>query len=208
MNNSEKQVILEQLQRDHSSQDIHQLYQRYHTRTHSTPTTGTVVSIRINKHKRNRIVVDKSSYPSIPTHIYSNMWTDIYQPLTCNEVLGNSEQCTLLYKWLATWTERQPKEDARCEDVKSGGGDRESGVMWEDDNNLLSLAEMRDHRGRVFQGQRKRYYSSESEDDDLCPPLSMLLCGRPGSGKTASLYACANQLGIKVSIGQCWVTVH
>ena len=158
-----------------------------------------VLSIRIKKPRRNRIVVDKSSYPRIPTHLYSSMWTDIYRPLTCGEVLGNSEQCSSLYNWLATWMKRQPaKTAARLEDVRS---DRERGVK--DSNDLLSLAEMKGHRHRVFRRQRKRCYSSDSEEDDLCPPAAMLLCGRPGSGKTASVYACAHQLGIKVTIRLC-----
>lgn len=198
VDDKERQSILQLLQRDHPSHDIHQLYSHYHSRTHSPPTPdpGLVLSIRISTPKRNRILVDKSHYLRVPSHLYSSMWADIYRPLTCNEVLGNSKQCALLYNWLADWTGRRPTKTAvKCETVRCTS---KKGVAWVDDD-FLSHAEVKGHRHRVLRVQRKMCYSSESEEDEGSSLSAMLLCGPPGCGKTASVYACAHQLGVKVS---------
>ena len=152
----ERERILRSLSDTHSGTPT--LFTRYmdctlHPHTLHTHTRDLHCSIRIKKTKR-RLVVDKTAYPHTPPHLYSDLWTNLYQPLTPEEVMGNTESCRCLYEWLASH-----KQTPRG-------------------------------RGRGW----------SSDDDEEERQNALLLCGPPGSGKTAAVYACSHQLNIKVSI--------
>ena len=152
----ERERILTSLSDTHSH--THTLFTRYmehtlHPHTLHSHTRALHCSIRIKKTKR-RLVVDKAAYPHTPPHLYSDLWTNLYQPLTSEEVMGNTESCHCLYEWLS--------------------GHKQS------------------PRGRG------RGWSSDEEEEER--ENALLLCGPPGSGKTAAVYACAHQLNIKVCL--------
>lgn len=200
VDDAERRSALQLIQEEHPTQNIYNLYSHYSLCTNSTPTSvsGLMVSVRISKRRKNRIMVDKRFYPSIPAHIYSTTWSDIYRPLSRDEVMGNAGPSASLWKWLASWKKTELEmAGARCNSLEGvGRGEVESGSEA-DDCEFLSRAQIRSHKRSVFQGQRK-YYSSDSEEDGDGPSDALLLCGPSGCGKTASVYACARQLKIKV----------
>uniref|UniRef100_S4R7R2 AAA+ ATPase domain-containing protein n=1 Tax=Petromyzon marinus TaxID=7757 RepID=S4R7R2_PETMA len=105
------------------------------------------------------------------------LWTEKYQPRSKDEIIGNSAAVRKLHGWLKEWKSRADREAERAsrrEKTESQENQSESG----DDE------------------------SSSSEDEDsLCH--GMLLTGPPGVGKTAAVYACAQELGFKVFEVNC-----
>ncbi|KAF3687533.1 ATPase family AAA domain-containing protein 5 Chromosome fragility-associated gene 1 protein [Channa argus] len=102
------------------------------------------------------------------------LWTDKYGPQCSSEVNGNSLSVNKLYSWLKKWKLRADCDDRRKEKRKE-----------ENSNDSWDLGD--------FQGEA-------GADDDREENLgnTMLITGPPGVGKTASVYACAKELGFKI----------
>ena len=88
--------------------------------------------------------------------------------------------------------------------VRESGVRHDSAVPWwvsEKDSDFLSISHLRRKRYRApkcLDSSESGGETSEEEDDDsLCPVT--LLCGPHGSGKSAAVYVCAQELGFKVS---------
>ena len=120
---------------------------------------------------------------------------------------------------------KPPRKDPskRCDETKTstasekghkgGPSDRESGVRqesavpwWvsEKDSDFLSISHLRRRRCHAPKcldssesGGETGGEEEEDNDDSLCPVT--LLCGPHGSGKSAAVYVCAQELGFKVS---------
>ncbi|XP_048248109.1 ATPase family AAA domain-containing protein 5-like isoform X2 [Haliotis rufescens] len=115
------------------------------------------------------------------------MWTERYQPSHSMEVLGHTAHLQKLKSWLLEWKHRthkearkmrlqmlkqaQPKAVAKAEEDNAWWGEEDSDFDMDTDD-------------------------SEDEDDSLCN--TMLITGPHGVGKTASVYALAQELGYKV----------
>uniref|UniRef100_A0A8C7F1D7 ATPase family AAA domain containing 5b n=1 Tax=Oncorhynchus kisutch TaxID=8019 RepID=A0A8C7F1D7_ONCKI len=104
------------------------------------------------------------------------LWTDKYCPQHSSEVIGNSVSVKKLHSWLKKWKRRADCEERRKE------RDRK---LEENANNSWDCGD--------FQGETR---VEEDGEEDLCS--TMLITGPPGVGKTASVYACAQELGFKV----------
>ncbi|KAG7227667.1 hypothetical protein INR49_029428 [Caranx melampygus] len=119
------------------------------------------------------------------------LWTDKYHPQCSNEVIGNSVQVNKLHSWLKKWklradcSERRKMEEQKDEDNSSGIT-----------KPLSFCADLWDCGD--FQGEAG---AEDSREDPLCN--TMLITGPPGVGKTASVYACAQELGFKVFEVNC-----
>ncbi|XP_069050757.1 ATPase family AAA domain-containing protein 5 [Lepisosteus oculatus] len=100
------------------------------------------------------------------------LWTEKYQPQHSSEVIGNSVAVKKLHSWLKEWKLR-----ADCEEKKKLREKRQ-----EDDS--ADAWDCGDFRGE------------DGEEDLLCN--TVLITGPPGVGKTATVYACAQELGFKV----------
>ncbi|CAH2277691.1 ATPase family AAA domain-containing 5 [Pelobates cultripes] len=101
------------------------------------------------------------------------LWTEKYQPLNSTELVGNSAAIKRLHSWLKDWKIRAEKEEKRSRINKT---EKDKNDTW---------------------GQSDFTDNSDSDDDEsLCN--TMLICGPPGVGKTAAVYACAQELGFKV----------
>uniref|UniRef100_A0A8C5QRY6 ATPase family AAA domain containing 5 n=1 Tax=Leptobrachium leishanense TaxID=445787 RepID=A0A8C5QRY6_9ANUR len=101
------------------------------------------------------------------------LWTEKYQPLNSSELVGNSVAVKRLHGWLKEWKIRAEKEENRSQISKV---EKDKNDTW-------------DHGD--FKG------GSDSEDDfSLCNTI--LISGPAGVGKTAAVYACAQELGFKV----------
>ncbi|CAM9931616.1 unnamed protein product [Lampetra fluviatilis] len=102
------------------------------------------------------------------------LWTEKYQPRSKDDIIGNSAAVRKLHGWLKEWKSHANREAERASRREKTESQSESG----DDE------------------------SSSSEDEDsLCH--GMLLTGPPGVGKTAAVYACAQELGFKVFEVNC-----
>ncbi|XP_058848280.1 ATPase family AAA domain-containing protein 5-like isoform X2 [Acipenser ruthenus] len=103
------------------------------------------------------------------------LWTEKYQPQHSSEVIGNSVAVKKLHSWLKEWKLRADREEKKKQKEKKQ--EKEKSEAWDDDD----------------------FKDDQSEDeleDLLCN--TVLITGPPGVGKTAAVYACAQELGFKV----------
>ncbi|CAJ1076705.1 LOW QUALITY PROTEIN: ATPase family AAA domain-containing protein 5-like [Xyrichtys novacula] len=100
------------------------------------------------------------------------LWTDKYQPQLSSDIVGNSAQVRRLHSWLKEWKLRADREERKKQKEKeTEEGDTDSDWDCRDDD-------------------------SQDGEDMLCN--TMLITGPSGVGKTAAVYACAQELGFKV----------
>ncbi|XP_057632663.1 ATPase family AAA domain-containing protein 5 [Chionomys nivalis] len=99
------------------------------------------------------------------------LWTEKYQPQTSSELIGNELAIKKLYSWLKDWKRRAELEERQ--NLK-GKRDEKQEDSWDTD----------------FKG------SSDDEECHLCN--TVLITGPTGVGKTAAVYACAQELGFKI----------
>ncbi|XP_034044557.1 ATPase family AAA domain-containing protein 5b [Thalassophryne amazonica] len=107
------------------------------------------------------------------------LWTDKYSPQRSSEVIGNSASVTRLRCWLKKWKQRVDCEERRRIDDRK----RE-----ENGNDSWDCG---DFQGEAGSGDEEPLYNA------------MLIVGPLGVGKTASVYACAQELGFKVFEVNC-----
>lgn len=100
------------------------------------------------------------------------LWTEKYQPQNSNELIGNELAIKKLHSWLKDWKRR-----AELEERQNLKGKR--------DEKQEDLSDSMDFKG-----------SSDDEECHLCN--TVLITGPTGVGKTAAVYACAQELGFKI----------
>ncbi|XP_006925040.1 ATPase family AAA domain-containing protein 5 [Pteropus alecto] len=119
---------------------------------------------------------DKESVSEISSVLDSGtedmLWTEKYQPQNSNELIGNELAIKKLHSWLKDWKRR-----AEWEERQNLKGKR--------DEKQEDLSERIDFKG-----------SSDEEENRLCN--TVLITGPTGVGKTAAVYACAQELGFKI----------
>ncbi|XP_016134885.1 ATPase family AAA domain-containing protein 5 isoform X1 [Sinocyclocheilus grahami] len=98
------------------------------------------------------------------------IWTEKYQPQHSSEVIGNMESVRRLHSWLKEWKLRADREEKRKQQEKK---------QEEDSNDSWLIGE-----------------GLDETEDHMCNTL--LITGPTGVGKTAAVYACAQELGFKV----------
>lgn len=164
-------------------------------------------------------------FPSRSPSFQSELWTDIYRPVTSSEVIGNRTHVERLLAWLRAWGAKysnlSPESNGQTQEcsaptrtgsvslsTKNSAPEKTerappTPVPWwakdVDDSDFVSIAHLR--RKRVVSrfpnsSDTDEGGSEEGEEESPCPV--MLLCGDHGSGKTAAVYACAKELGYKV----------
>ncbi|CAJ1053579.1 ATPase family AAA domain-containing protein 5b isoform X2 [Xyrichtys novacula] len=160
------------------------LSRTHRLRQHSGSPAGLVKSCELNSGLRSHTETDSQSHsPPDSTQIdliYEDvLWTDKYSPRHSSEVIGNSESVDKLQSWLKKWKLR-----ADCEERRRMMEDRR---REESSNDSWDCGDFLGEDG--------------AEEEPLCN--TMLITGPPGVGKTASVYACSQELGFKVFEVNC-----
>lgn len=192
--------ILEQLLKQYPCFNIKQIFNRYSLLSgKENPDAGLICSIPISI-AQDKVMVNYLTLSRREDCLYSLPWTHIYSPTQADEVIGNSSACAALLQWLKCWSKK-------CHDKSS-----------------VTHTTIFDKNCRKKLRKKKSYDSEEdASDPDFLPggnshngdlPYSIqencevggdhissaiLLYGPHGSGKTAAVYACASEVGFKVS---------
>ncbi|NWS10457.1 ATAD5 protein, partial [Pachyramphus minor] len=103
------------------------------------------------------------------------LWTEKYQPQDSSELIGNKKEIERLHSWLKEWKRR-----ADLEEKRNQKGEKED----KEHEDSLSSLDFKDNK------------SDMEEETSLCN--TVLITGPPGVGKTAAVYACAQELGFKI----------
>lgn len=160
-----------------------------------------------------------SSGPSKQTSEHSNLkkestqsfdhWSSALAPQKSADVLGNSSAVLGIVSWMQLWKKRlHPSATLGSTNTLKAAGEKGNGavainVLDTSDSDFESPVKQASH-SRAQKRQRMEESDSdwmagddeEEEEEDLCKV--MLVMGPPGSGKTAAVYACAQELGYKV----------
>ncbi|XP_042689029.1 ATPase family AAA domain-containing protein 5 isoform X1 [Centrocercus urophasianus] len=103
------------------------------------------------------------------------LWTEKYQPQDSSELVGNKKEIERLHSWLKEWKKR---------------------ADWEEKRNQKGEKEDKVHEDSLDSLDFKDDKSDIEEENNLCN--TVLITGPPGVGKTAAVYACAQELGFKI----------
>ncbi|NXF20643.1 ATAD5 protein, partial [Rhodinocichla rosea] len=103
------------------------------------------------------------------------LWTEKYQPQDSSELVGNKKEIERLHSWLKEWKKRADLEEKRNQKREREDKDQEDS---------LSSLDFKDNKSDI------------EEETTLCN--TVLITGPPGVGKTAAVYACAQELGFKI----------
>ncbi|XP_014681601.1 PREDICTED: ATPase family AAA domain-containing protein 5-like [Priapulus caudatus] len=117
-----------------------------------------------------------------------DLWTDKYQPTCATELIGNSASVAKLKRWLQDWKQTMKRENEDLQRKKKNKS-KQKGCKSKDESGD-SDADF------IVSDSRDSWRSEEEEDNDMC--TTMLIEGASGIGKTAVVYALAEELGFKV----------
>ncbi|XP_045155929.1 ATPase family AAA domain-containing protein 5 [Echinops telfairi] len=120
------------------------------------------------RNKSSEIKLDSSKESAVE----DTLWTEKYQPQNSSELIGNELVIKKLHSWLKDWKRRTELEERQ-------------NLKGKRDENPEALSDSTDFKG-----------SSDEEESQLCN--TVLLTGPTGVGKTAAVYACAQELGFKI----------
>ncbi|NXB06527.1 ATAD5 protein, partial [Cnemophilus loriae] len=142
--------------------------------------TGQATHLGKNKTQKPDGVTEDAeclSDPSAPSGVEKEdmLWTEKYQPQDSSELVGNKKEIERLHSWLKEWKKRADLEEKRNQ--KREKEDREQ-------EDSLSSLDFKDSKSDI------------EEETTLCN--TVLITGPPGVGKTAAVYACAQELGFKI----------
>ncbi|NXP36741.1 ATAD5 protein, partial [Leiothrix lutea] len=141
---------------------------------------GQATHLEKNKTQKPDGVTEDSGCSSDPSALSGvekedMLWTEKYQPQDSSELVGNRKGIERLHSWLKEWKKRADLEEKRNQK-------REKEDQEQEDS--LSSLDFKDSKSDV------------EEETTLCN--TVLITGPPGVGKTAAVYACAQELGFKI----------
>ncbi|NXY78686.1 ATAD5 protein, partial [Glareola pratincola] len=142
--------------------------------------TGHATHLGKNKTQKPDVMTEDTEYLSEPNALSGVekedvLWTEKYQPQDSSELVGNKKEIERLHSWLKEWKKR---------------------ADWEEKRNQKGEKEDKEHEDSLDSFDFKDYKSDMEEETSLCN--TVLITGPPGVGKTAAVYACAQELGFKI----------
>ncbi|XP_009909842.2 ATPase family AAA domain-containing protein 5 [Dryobates pubescens] len=142
--------------------------------------TGQATHVEKNKTQTPAVITEDIEYLSEPNALSGvekedMLWTEKYQPQESSELVGNKKEIERLHSWLKEWKKR---------------------ADWEEKRNQKGEKEDKDHQDSLDSLDFKDSKSDLEEETGLCN--TVLITGPPGVGKTAAVYACAQELGFKI----------
>ncbi|NXL28595.1 ATAD5 protein, partial [Glaucidium brasilianum] len=139
---------------------------------------GTETEIKSRTRKQD-VMPEDTEYLSEPNALSVEnedmLWTEKYQPQDSSELVGNKKEIERLHSWLKEWKKR---------------------ADWEEKRNQKGEKEDKEHQDSLDSLDFKDSKSDFEEETSLCN--TVLITGPPGVGKTAAVYACAQELGFKI----------
>ncbi|NXP89042.1 ATAD5 protein, partial [Passerina amoena] len=132
------------------------------------------------------------------------LWTEKYQPQDSSELVGNKKEIERLHSWLKEWKKRADLEEKRNQKREKEDKEQEGTqkyysfsfveswqkitvifyFLFNNSTDSLSSLDFKDSKSDI------------EEETTLCN--TVLITGPPGVGKTAAVYACAQELGFKI----------
>ncbi|XP_025902608.1 ATPase family AAA domain-containing protein 5 [Nothoprocta perdicaria] len=142
--------------------------------------TGLATCAEENKTQKANVVREGAEASLEPNVISGGekedvLWTEKYQPQDSSELVGNKKEIEKLHSWLKEWKKR---------------------ADWEEKRNQKRAKEDKEHEDSLDSLDFKDDKSDIEEETSLCN--TVLITGPPGVGKTAAVYACAQELGFKI----------
>ncbi|XP_010079987.1 PREDICTED: ATPase family AAA domain-containing protein 5, partial [Pterocles gutturalis] len=142
--------------------------------------TGQATHLGKNKTQKADVMIEDNEYLSEPNALSGvekedMLWTEKYQPQDSSELVGNKKAIERLHSWLKEWKKR---------------------ADWEEKRNQKGEKEDKEHQDSLDSLDFKDNKSDIEEETSLCN--TVLITGPPGVGKTAAVYACAQELGFKI----------
>ncbi|NWH79391.1 ATAD5 protein, partial [Piaya cayana] len=142
--------------------------------------TGQATHLGNNKTQKRDIVTEDAEHLPEPNALSGvekedTLWTEKYQPQDSSELVGNKKEIEKLHSWLKEWKKR---------------------ADWEEKRNQKGEKEDKEHQDSLDSLDFKDNKSDIEEETTLCN--TVLITGPPGVGKTAAVYACAQELGFKI----------
>ncbi|NWW96270.1 ATAD5 protein, partial [Rhynochetos jubatus] len=146
--------------------------------------TETEIKSRVSRNLISPLSGEKPAETGRATHLGKNktqkqeedmLWTEKYQPQDSSELVGNKKEIERLHSWLKEWKKR---------------------ADWEEKRNQKREKEDKEHQDSLDSLDFKESESDIEEETSLCN--TVLITGPPGVGKTAAVYACAQELGFKI----------
>ncbi|NXP81357.1 ATAD5 protein, partial [Ramphastos sulfuratus] len=143
--------------------------------------TGQATHLERNKTHKASVTTEETECVSEPNALSGNcipedmLWTEKYQPQESSELVGNKKEIERLHSWLKEWKKR---------------------ADWEEKRNQKGEKEDKEHQDSLDSLDFKDSKYDLEEETGLCN--TVLITGPPGVGKTAAVYACAQELGFKI----------
>ncbi|NXW57869.1 ATAD5 protein, partial [Eurystomus gularis] len=142
--------------------------------------TGQATHLGKSKTQKPNVIIEDTEYLSEPNALSGvekedMLWTEKYQPQDSSELVGNKKEIERLHSWLKEWKKR---------------------ADWEEKRNQKGEKEDKEHQDSLDSLDFKDSKSDIEEEISLCN--TVLITGPPGVGKTAAVYACAQELGFKI----------
>ena len=136
-------------------------------------------------------------------------WSSSLAPQKAVDVLGNSCAVTAILSWLQRWKKKmQPTTTSKPPAAAQAAGGKGNGsvkvtVLDTSDSDFESpkkkVSRSSARKRQRMEDSDSDWLADEEEEEEDDHYKVMLLLGPPGSGKTAAVYACAQDLGYKVS---------
>uniref|UniRef100_A0A8C4K0K0 ATPase family AAA domain containing 5 n=1 Tax=Dromaius novaehollandiae TaxID=8790 RepID=A0A8C4K0K0_DRONO len=142
--------------------------------------TGLATHLGKDKTQKSDVMTEDAevlSEPNVVSGVEKEdvLWTEKYQPQDSSELVGNKKEIEKLHSWLKEWKKR---------------------ADWEEKRNQKGAKEDKEHQDSLDSLDFKDDKSDIEEETSLCN--TVLITGPPGVGKTAAVYACAQELGFKI----------